>query len=161
MIDMKIGFDLDGVLCEINVAFLRMIDNFPLSKEKIREISELWYYREVKPLLNPIMIMAPNDKGYIITSRMSYLREITEEWVKKYCPNLELHLLGLSQCPDNPKEVKAWINNMTECKAKKIKELGIELFIDDSPEVVIDLRKLGVVALQWGGRLPVWIGGKK
>jgi len=55
---MNIGWDLDGVLCEIDVGLLRVIDNMP---PEARKSSEEWYYRERRPELNPKLFMSEDE----------------------------------------------------------------------------------------------------
>jgi len=59
---MIVGFDLDGVLCNIDVALLRIIDNLP---DESRVDIERWYYRDRKPLLNANLFLAHVEKHHV------------------------------------------------------------------------------------------------
>ena len=72
---MKVGFDLDGVLCEIDVFGLRLIDN--TTPKEAQCSAEEWYYRERKPLLDARLLLSKDDEFYIITSRTDRLQKIT------------------------------------------------------------------------------------
>jgi len=132
---------------------LRLIDN--ISDEAKRHSFEEWYYRERRMLLNPEDMLAPGDEGVIITARPKYVEEITKAWVKKFCPNLKLIVLGLRSCPSLQKDIPAWFEEIQMLKIKTIKDEKCDVYIDDNPDVINELRKHSITALQYGGRLPM------
>ena len=144
---MLIGFDLDGVLADINVPLLHSLADSPNRKEY-----ETWYYVCVKPLLDPRLIMLPEDTGVIITSRATWMMDITEKWCRKYYPQFPLHIID-NEWLDPTMNTKDWSINAAKKKYEKMVVLGVELYIDDNPVVVRELRKLGMPALQYGGRI--------
>lgn len=70
---MRVGFDLDGVICDVNLALLRAIaDDRP---------AEELYYRTRRALLNPFQWLGPEDSGLIVTHRKLWTKEITRAWL--------------------------------------------------------------------------------
>jgi len=129
-----------------------------MGKEISRDVYK-WKFRTSKLLLNPIdFLLLPEDEYFIITSREEIARDITEKWIKQYCPTaVELIMLD-DDIPDmnaGEEEVRAWIIRMAESKAKVIKEKKIEIYIDDSPTLVKKLRELCPEAkiVLYGGRI--------
>jgi len=140
---MKIGFDLDGVLCDLDISILRCIDF--ISDPDMRRSAEEYYYKCRKPLLNPYYFLSEEDEGYIITARPLYLEEITRKWVKQFYPTFPLIILG--HTPPfgitDEKEIRKWLKReQLMKKVEKIKELNLEIYIDDTPSLVVELRKL-------------------
>jgi len=149
---MRIGFDLDGVLCEIDVAVLRIIDNSP---EEARKSAEEWYYRERKPLLNMKLVIAKGDECFILTSRPNRLAYITVPWVKRYYPNIPLTIISHETLKGNSKkEVKKWLVEMGKKKAEVINAMNLDIYFEDSPTTVHTLRKFcpNTKIIQYGGR---------
>ena len=146
---LKIGFDLDGVLCDTDMNFLRLLERvlpFQDDLEKMMEF-EAWYFNERKPLLNPENFLSEGDEYYVITGRDNEFHgEVTERWCRKFTPNAS----GVYCVGEYPKLVE-------EGKAKKIVELGLDVYIDDHPVSVRKLRAAlpsHVKVIQYGGR---WI----
>ena len=75
---MKIGFDIDGVLREINLPLLKIMEDYPETKE--------WYYAGLKPLLNPILFIHQEDSMYIITVQKTEDKNHTMEWLDRFIP---------------------------------------------------------------------------
>jgi len=154
---MRIGFDLDGVLAKTDIPLFRVAD-MSLDKEKRRDVYN-WKFKLSETLLNPIdLILFEEDEYYIITSRDSVSREITERWVKMYCPHCKELIMLDSGLPDknaSVEEVMAWVERMADDKAKVINERKIEVYFEDSPTIVRKLRKLcpNTKIIQYGGRI--------
>ena len=151
---MKIGFDLDGVLCEINIGLLRIIDNLTGSA---KTTAEEWYYRQRPTLLNPENYTTKEDEYYIITCRPRTYNDITIEWAEKYCPNAKnLFIIGKGTLDQNePQKVIDWLNINAEEKAQTINLLKLEVFFEDSPTIVSKLRLLcpNTKTVCYGGRI--------
>jgi hypothetical protein len=146
---MKIGFDLDGVLCDTDMNFLRLLTNVPPYDKDIemRKELETWYFNERKPLLNPEHFMSEDDEYYVITGREDEVAgEVTKNWCGKFAPNAKgVYCVGKH------------LESVEEDKAKKIVELGLDIFIDDHPVTVKTLREIlpeHIKVIQYGGR---WI----
>lgn len=132
MINIRIGFDLDGVLCEIDVGLLRVMDNI-LNKEA-RKSAEEWYYRERKPELNPILFLGKSDEFYILTSRPTRLNHITIPWIKRYYPHAIFKQVNHETLKGNSsKEVENWLKEMARKKADVINKLKLDVYFEDSP----------------------------
>jgi len=143
---LRIGFDLDGVLCDVDKALLAWIGR--IKDEKTRKIVEMWYYRNRKPLLNPRLFLHEDDEGVIITGRPERVKEITEKWCKKFYPEFELHVLCLKDWRNM--KLQSWYEYVAKEKVKKIRELGINVYFEDNTEVVKFMRKQGVIVIQYG-----------
>ena len=149
---MKIGFDLDGVLCNVDVGLLRVIDNM---KDEVKKSAEEWYYRERKPLLNPILFLSAEDKFYIITSRPKRLEYITRPWVNRYYPNaifINTDHETLTKKDNDREAIKDWLKKMAEKKAELVSKLDV--YFEDSSDTVYWLRKMcpDTKIIQYGGR---------
>ena len=136
---MKLGFDLDGVIIKNNLAILRLIDLIEDPKKR-KEISK-YYYKQQDILLDPLKFLLEEDELYIITSRNRIYKEETESIVKKYFPLAKLIILNHVE-PHLLLDLKDWYKKQAELKAKVIKELGIEVYFEDRPQVVRYLRDL-------------------
>lgn len=153
---MKMAFDLDGVLCDIDVALLRILDN--IKDEKARLSAEEWYYRERKPLLNAKLFLRNSDEFHIITSRPKRLAKITMKWVGHYYPNSNLHIVfqDTIKCGENgSKDITEYCKQKVTLKANKINQLGIEVFFDDEAEAFDLFRELcpNCKIIKFGGRV--------
>ena len=138
---MNIGFDMDGVLCKIDVALLRLIDNMP---DEVRKSAEEWYYRQRPPELNASLFLHEDDKMFIITSRPRRLARVTGKWVKKFYPYAHLYFAPydtLSKWQNSEEQVVNWLIKKQATKAVVINELEIDVYFDDDCEVS-ELRKL-------------------
>lgn len=139
-----------------------------LGIEKEKYLEEL-HYTEVKPLLNPELLLHEGDEYHIITGRHEVLKDITLKWCRKYCPNAKsVSVVGGKAWYEfsdfvngkrNP--VEAWAKwNKESCgkKAEMIKMLGIEVYFDDSPSNVKQLRESlpKVKVIQYAGRISVY-----
>jgi hypothetical protein len=152
---MKIGFDIDGVLADINVATLRIMDNL---KKEAKNSAEQWYYRERKPLLDPRMMLGKDDEMVFITGRPERVRKITEDWVKFYYPQATLHFASPKMGTikgNTPEEIAKWCASKLLTKATKINELGIDVFFEDDSEGLCELRDAcpNCKIIKYGGRI--------
>ena len=136
-----IGFDLDGVLCDISLTCLTMLHEH-------NDKDAMYYYLERKPLLDPNMLMHENDKSVCITARSSEYHDVTRRWMKKYHPDMPVYFFE--------KDVR-WFEKgqIAECKVECIRNLGIDIYIDDDPEIIDRMRNLvnDITFIQYGGRL--------
>lgn len=151
---LRIGFDLDGTLCEIDIGLLRVIDNM---EGEAQRSAEEWYYRERKPLLNARLFLHPDDKMFIVTSRPKRLEKWTKQWVLKYYPltMINLYIVNYPTPKGNTeKEVNGWLENKQKHKANILNQLKLDVYIDDDVQVPI-LRKYcpNIKIIQYGGRI--------
>jgi len=143
---MKIGFDLDGVLVQQStVEIILMKDN---------AFAEKLYYETRKPLLNPYLFLNEEDEGVIITSRKESLRKVTERHCRKHHPNLRLFHVTCPQWKSH-KDVEEWFKEIARRKSEVINKLQLDIYFEDMPETVEELRKLcpNTKIIQYGGRL--------
>ena len=146
---MRIGFDLDGVLCDTDINYLRLwvsVPPYDEDMEKRKEMEKI-YFSSRKPLLDPETFVGEGDEYYVITGRDEEIGgEVTRRWCNKYVPNAK----GVFLVGEYWKPVK-------DAKAKKIIELGLDIYIEDDPLIVKTLRKAlpeEIKVIQYGGR---WI----
>jgi hypothetical protein len=147
---MKIGFDLDGVIADLDITLFRLIRrvNFQDEEHKNRFTQSYFGGLKLRENWNPEELIAKGDEYHIITARHSTIDDsATFEWCKKYCTNAKsVNIVG-KQGDNRERSTKA--------KAEKIKELGIEVFFEDDPRLVKTLRELcpETKIIQVGGRL--------
>jgi len=140
---MKIGFDLDGVLCDISITELDLL-------HRHQDKNDLLYYMERKPLLSPYMFMTESDEAFCITSRVRKYHEITTRWMHKYLPGIPVYFLRKDLSYTNPEAV-------AKDKIRIMKDLGIEVYIDDSYHFIKNMREIepNIKFIQYGGRIEV------
>ena len=151
---MKIAFDLDGCLCNIDVAVLRMMDNQP---EDVKASVEEWYYRERKPLLDPRLFLSEGDELYIITSRPERLAIITSRWISRYYPKSILRFAyheTMENGVNSKEEVSDWLKHQAKVKADILNDLNLDVYFEDSPVTVKWLREFcpNIKIIHYGGR---------
>lgn len=154
------GFDLDGVLCNIDVALLHIMHKLPPEQEKL---CELYYYTERTPLLDPHLFLSEGDEYHIITGRHILLKDVTEKWCRRFFPDAKsVNIVGgepwyyyEAAKHGDPVVWERYAEKAIMSKVEKIKELGVDVYIDDSPSNVRRLRKElpDVIIIQYGGRL--------
>jgi len=147
-ISLRIGFDLDGVLCDQNVE--NIISSI---QDTYRE--DLYYATRI-PQLITALFMSENDVGFIITARRKRLKDLTEEWCSKFYPFLELHFIDTPVWNKlNPEDVGRWMDEVGSIKAKRINQLKLDIYFEDMPQVVSLLREKcpNTKIIQYGGRL--------
>lgn len=153
---MNIGFDLDGTLCDISGTELNLLQAMEDSIEEVgRRNPECYYYFERQPLLNPRLFMSERDKGYVITARPQKFSFITKRWVKHYYPDFKIHHLTKEIKLKESKSVVDLMYKVSKNKLEIMKELDIQLYIDDDPYTIFFLREMSkrICFVQFGGRL--------
>ena len=145
---MKIGFDLDGVVvpCQ-SVIWALMNNNIEAQRLAVAEAHP-------NPLFNPKMFMNGEDVGFIITARYVDLADITEQWVKKYYPDLQYINVDVKRWKTK-KEWTDWYKIVAYAKAEAINNLGLDIYFEDMPITVKQLRKLcpNTKIILFGGRI--------
>jgi len=141
VIKVRIGIDLDGVIAEIDLFKLRSID-FESNEETKKEL-ESWYYKSCKVQFDPSLIALPEDDIIIITSRDEPLKEITYTWLKKHnIPYSRIIFAHLAPGNYIGSSLIDWFREQAKLKAKILKEEKIDIYLEDTPEVVRFLREL-------------------
>jgi hypothetical protein len=145
---MRIGLDLDGVLCDTDTNYVRLCVGIPpydADMEKRKEMEKV-YFSSRNLLLNPEDFVDEVDEYFVITGRdEEVMGEVTRKWCRKYVPNAKDILVG-----EYWKPVK-------DAKAKKIIELDLDVYFDDDPSIVKALREVlpeRIKVIHYGGR---WI----
>jgi spore coat polysaccharide biosynthesis predicted glycosyltransferase SpsG len=147
----KVGFDLDGVLLynparvfrPITVALKELLPkkkndaiHFYYPKNFYEKL--LWRVIHLSSLfiaegLSEINVLAKEKKieAYIITSRYDCLKDDFERWLKK----MDAHLIFVDSF-HNAKDLQPHI-----FKEQKIKELGLDYFVEDNWDIVRHINK--------------------
>jgi len=154
---MIFGFDLDGVLCEYDDSLYHVMRRMPVDYQR-----DAWkhYFSERSCKLNPELLLHEDDEYYVITGRNQDLKEVTLRWCAKYLPNaVGVYVVGgrpyyeftLEEQDTTVKE------HSLSGKAEKIRELGVQVYFEDDPLNVRQLRKLlpDVTVIQYGGKFEV------
>jgi len=144
---LSVGFDLDGVLLynparivRPLIAFLkknflkRNINKFYYPKNKIEQFiwnilhkSSIWPAPGIDQLLD--LAKSRKIKVYIISARYEFLKKDFEFWVKKIDPD---HLFTDYFYNDKNEQPLLY-------KEKMVKELGLDIFVEDNWDIVAHL----------------------
>ena len=148
---MNVAFYIDGVILQIDLFALRFIDS--MSDKKLRTELSRYYYISRPFQLNPIDFVGTEDKLFIITGRNDLYKDITEAWHKKYFPGAILVCLDHEE-PKEETDLEEWFVKQARLKAKALEKYKIDVYFEDTPEVVKELRKLcpQVKIVQYGSR---------
>jgi len=146
----RIGFDLDGVIRPANLALLRAIDKTCVETH--------WYYESLQPQLHPAFFLAEDkDECYIISIQRATSDEanLTKRWCKKFFPQYRLIILEDEHTDKDWKNPSEVYRRWNEKKAESINALNLDVYFEDNPGVVVELRKKcpNTKIIQYGGRL--------
>jgi hypothetical protein len=152
---MRIGFDLDGVLCDYDDAVFHMINRLP--REELR-VAQIHYFSTRKPLLDTELLLHEGDEYHVITGRNQGLRELTLRWCARHLPGAaSVQVVGGTPRYEFTEEEFTGLDPEFSLKGKrdKIVELGIDAYFEDEPRNVRRLREMlpGVAIIQYGGIL--------
>jgi len=159
-----LGFDLDDVLLNFNDALCIYHNSmfgttYGRSDVTVNEIEKIWgctpeeatkrivsFYESpghlnAEPVQGSIIGIEKlrlNNDLYIITSKPENLRQITIDWLEKYFPNTFKEIYFTSKVRGDKNK---------RSKGEICKEIGIELFIDDSIENANSIVSTGIPVL--------------
>lgn len=122
---MNIGFDLDGVVC----GYLAWASNL-IVPESIKRL----FYLEAPLQLNPKNFASPEDKIIIITARPTIFSDVTKAWLEFHNIECDIVFIGNKRTELSPE--LAAIK-----KASVINSKNIDVFFEDNPTIVRELRK--------------------
>lgn len=152
---MKIGIDLDEILSQSTLAFIKFHNeiygtNIKIENKKTYSWSELInesgdvyekkihefftssYGKNIKPIKdarNVLEKLKSNNRLYIITARSNNVRKETEEWIEKHYYNIFSNIYFTDQ----------WFKNGIETtKGTICNILGIDIFIEDNLEYALE-----------------------
>ena len=93
---------------------------------------------------------------FIITGRPDYLYDITKKWVDRFYTNATLVLVGRKTMIHADDCKTGWLV-LAKLKADKIIKLGLDIYFDDEPETIIELRRLcpNTKIIYYGGRIEI------
>jgi hypothetical protein len=139
---MNIGFDLDGVIISQDIAMLRLLDRLNLDG-KVRDEIAYFYYISRTLQLNPLDFIAENDTLFIITCRSKKYSCITQWFITKYFPTCKLLILNHVEPTNIEKNMlDNWFSRQAKLKASIINKYNIDVYFEDTPEVVKYLRMM-------------------
>jgi hypothetical protein len=157
---MIIGFDLDGVIRKVNMGILRCMHRLSDIKGDLELYN--WYYGCLEPpILDPRTYLGNGDKAIILTAQPTYAMELTKKYLAKWLPDIPYEMYEFKPVSEKQWDklanqgVSKTTNGWADWKAERILDLGIEIFIDDGPDIVKVLReKVGdkCKVIQYGGR---------
>ena len=135
---MRIGYDLDGVL-----ALWTPQDKQDFRGIKRKSDGERQFYANLLPNKSPIL----KDCGVIITSRPQRLYKTTIKWLKEHkIKHKGLYCVGNAKLSDSLKNrigdkfaETEWGFSQAGCKAHKIHQLKLNVFVEDRGDVVVAL----------------------
>ena len=157
---MKIGIDIDEVLCETVRSFLKVVEVkkgikknfedifsynlhevFGISKGEILDLFEGFFKESFNSLKliegarEGVRFLEKNHELFFITNRCNSIKEETLEFLEKFVPDPKTHFSG---------EV---YDGQGESKAEICKNLGIGVIVEDNGVNSIDYAKKGVKVL--------------
>lgn len=122
------AFDFDGVFCRD-----------PTNKENDDGPRYMHFLKTAEPLFIP-----QRPIGHVVTGRLEKYRQPTEEYLKKH----GIQFTSLHMMPYATKAERMAVGGRGSWKAKVVKELGVELYIESS-------QKQSPIIAREGG-VPVW-----
>jgi uncharacterized HAD superfamily protein len=139
---MKIGFDIDGVLTttdytHISVGGVNFL--FDLMQKYFPTVLEFWFLKNTK-CKDGIEIarqISQENEVFVITARPKELMEVTEKWLKTK---------GQIKCKS------LYHVDLFDTAQKKLeiaKELGLDVFVDDTLKNVETMRAGGIKAIKF------------
>lgn len=148
---MRVGFDLDGVLAETTIVEWLLTSH--VKDEKAQEV--IREFLHVPKLKNhPSEFLHEDDEYVIITGRSKRYRKLTERWLRSHGIKCSLFMTDVGVAKDY-ESIEKFFEALAKAKAQYIKSECIQVFFEDSPNVVKLLRKLcsKVRIIQIGGRI--------
>jgi len=142
-INLIIGFDIDGVIAQIDLATIRLIDF--VQDDKGRENVENYYFAHRPVDLNSNLFRNfEGDKIILVTSRPMKYKQLTIDWLDKHGIKYDKLIMLDHSLPTGltGKELVEWFNGQAEKKANSLKENNIEVYFEDTPHTVKKLREL-------------------
>jgi hypothetical protein len=139
---MKIGFDLDGTVLTQDLGLLRVINKVASLIPECNDELMQFYCAQRNMNFNPLDFVDDNDEMFFITGRAVAVEQLSINWAKKYFPMAKITVTKVVDAVRDQDKMKNWYDLQAEAKAKVINDLGIEVYFEDCPEIVIRLRKL-------------------
>lgn len=162
---MRIGVDVDQVLCESSADFLKMINLKDKSNYQLEDMND-FSFEWLSPKYNPKEILEEYidmlDKNLLNLKAINNAKEILNILKDKY----ELYILTARKSNFKERTIE-WINKQFgegifqefifleetgyKCKSEVCLEKGFDLMIDDSPEVITSTSKVGIntIVMSW------------
>lgn len=143
---MLTGFDLDGVLAELDEVQITLIDL--VENAQVRERLQETYFMNRKPigLIPGVHFPSQQTQRVIITGRPLWAMPVTLMWTERHYPGTPVHFAESMLPPLLPIGLRSFRSRsrreIAEGKALQITRLGVGVFYEDDPEVIEELRRL-------------------
>ena len=136
---MKLGWDLDGTICDADWGWLdRLRDRYGVGEDWPKDEEEKYYACREK-VIDPYRFMGLWDEAVILTGRPAHLESITKKWLIKNGLG-EIPLVFTKTLKGTPTATKEEFKALGEGKAKFFLEEGIKVYFDDNEQVVEAMR---------------------
>ena len=135
---MKLAFDLDGVVRENDLGFLKLC--LWLKEPEAIEALKIKYISSRKPLLNPADFATEDDQIYVISNCMT--KDSMDEkrrWLNHYF-SCKITFIPVQIATGDWK--KAYCDPVAKGKVEVMLNLGIDVYFDDDPAIIRVMRKL-------------------
>lgn len=135
---MRIGFDMDGVICKFDEGFYRLVQMLDYDDAVRKEIMR-YHYRTVEPKIDVRQFVGDGDEVFIITGRNKEYEDVTREWLKRHgyeYPVVFLSNNDLRSCDD----VGLFYNDLAMKKVKMVETLGLDVYFEDNSFIVKVMR---------------------
>ena len=157
---MKIVFDMDGVLRELNLALIHVCETTgDFAPFKVDSLAN------TKPLLNPMLLVLPEDELFCLTR--CYTQEdidLKQGWLNHFYGN-RIKLLTVGKCTSN------WGSEYCEMVGKAkydvLCSIDADIYIDDDPGLIRVIRRLAeadgfsIKCMKYGPWIQEYIPTKK
>ena len=142
--EMKISFDLDGVIANTDKWFFRMLDVLRWvdgCNKVLLEVMEMDYYASRPLKYHPKEFMATGDTGFVLTSRRPKATHVTSCWLEKHGIKLPLIFSDPDSEIDWTDYEKASLL-AGKYKANVISQCGVQVHFDNNPYIIQQIRRL-------------------
>lgn len=163
---MKIGLDLDDVLASFQVKWLSFHNKVYKTKIKYKDVTcfnlaivfdldeqTVWKrihefyesdeFKSIKPVpgaVSSVKALAKKHELFVVTARKTSLRKITEEWLFMHFGKIFNGIVLTNLASENASDIA--VPKEVACA-----NLGIEIFVDDSPGYAQKINAKGVKTL--------------
>ena len=146
---MKISWDLDGAIADINVGTLQWLRDLGFPEKE-----ELAYYSALRKMIDPYDFATSDDEIVILTGRPIHLKDVTLRWLKKNGLG-HIRVIFTKTIPKKPTGTNDEFRAIGKTKAQIFKDEGISVHFDDNEEVVKAMRNEmpDIVVVQVGNRI--------
>ena len=114
--------------------------------QKVNDFHHTIYFREISPIESSVIsvdVLSRESELFIITSRPSFIKEQTEEWINRFFDD---KFSGVFYSSNHYSKAE----NSGKSKSQICKELEISLLVDDSLDYVKQCPPMGIRGVLFG-----------